>query len=325
MRFLLLLLPLLLSASSDHVVTYDANKGRFGDRLVSYLHAKWISHQYGIPLAYKRFKHGSELVLSKKEIPLDNQPRRIVNLKTGQIDLQSPATLYVCPYFPEDRGEIATGNWYHFDVDWKNVAFRKVVREMIAPRKRLRLIVPPKNTVNIAIHVREGGGHDSADLKLAAPLKLPPMSFYTEGLAKVLSLFPGKNIHCHVFTDASCPEEIVNLLRAAVPNSSVKFSYRKNNHYNKNILEDFFSFFNFDVFIRPQSHFSMIPSLIHDYAIVHSPTHCIVEGDRIVIDQTHTDIHPELYQKLLSRSSDPPTFLSMIWDDACKTLNLYNK
>lgn len=241
--------------------------------------------------------------------------RLVVGLENGPIDLQTEnAVMYVCPYFPEDQWEKMS--YYHFEVDWKNQEFRKIVREMIAPKKRLRLVTPSKNSVNIAIHVREGGGYDSERTKIVFPLKLPPMSFYVEGFSKIISLFPEKEIFCHVFTDALNPEKIVSLLQEAVPrNSSVKFNYRKsNNSHKNNVLEDFFSLFNFDILIRSQSNFSMVPSLIHDYAIVYHPTGASVEGDRVVIDKTNMEINDGLYQKLFLKENSSSNWLSKIWN-----------
>ena len=93
-------------------------------------------------------------------------------------------------------------------------------------------------------------------------------------------------------------------------NCSVKFNYRKlNNFHKKNVLEDFFSFFNFDILIRPQSHFSMIPSLIHDFAIVYSPAGAKIEGHHVVIDKTDMEINQDLFQKLLLRKTFSPSFI----------------
>jgi len=308
-----LLLSNFLFALPDHVVTYDKGS-RFGDNLLCYLHAKWIAYQYQIPLRYKRFKYSSSLVLHDQEMRLSKDPNKdkriAVGLENGLIDLQrEDSVMYTCPYFPEDPWELERIPYYRFKVDWKNQEFRSLARKMIAPKKRLRLMTPPKHSVNIAIHVREGGGYDSESTRLASPLKLPPMSFYRESLSKIVSFFPDQEIRCHIFTDASDPKKIVEILRDVVP-PNVKFTYRKsNNSHKKNVLEDFFSLFNFDVLIRSQSNFSMVPSLIHDYAIVCSPAGALIEGDHVIIDKTNLEMNETLYQKLLLRK---PSFLSRI-------------
>ena len=199
---------------------------------------------------------------------------------------------------------------YSFKVDWKNPEFRTIIRKMITPKESLSLIVPSPDRINIALHVREGGGFDAASTRLTHASKLPPLTFYKEGLAKIVSLFPDKEIFCHLFTDARHPKKLIELLKDALPpKSSVQFSYRKkHNGHDKNVLEDFFSLFNFDILIRPQSNFSIVPSLIHDYAIVYSPIEVSIVGDCVTIDKTNLEINEELYQKLLSRDTHSSSF-----------------
>ena len=296
----------LLLADSTDVITYEKGS-RFGDNLVSYLHAKWISYKYQIPLRYKPFKYSSRLVLHAQEIRLSKDPLRAKRMaaifQPKEILSQSAdPRLYICPYFPEDLWEAAHGGYSRFQVDWKDKKFRKLVRKMIAPQWKLRLTLPPRNRVNIAIHVREGGGYDPESVRLDLPLKLPPMDFYLEGLSKIAALFPNQKILCHLFTDAADPGKIAELLKGAFPKgSNVKFTYREKNSHKENVLEDFFSFFNFDILIRPQSHFSMVPSLIHDYAIVYYPVRASVENGRVVIDQTNMEVNEELYRKALAK------------------------
>ncbi len=305
--FLLLFVSARLFAGNDHAITYDKGS-RFGDNLLSYLHAKWISYQRKIPLRYRPFKYSSKLVMHQRESRLsrDKKDRVIAKLEAEPIDLgKTDSTLYVCPYFPEDPWELARIPYYRFEVNWKDPEFRKEVREMIQPKKRLSLVNPSKKTINIAIHVREGGGFDPESTRVDSPLKLPPLSFYVEGLSKIVALFPDRKILCHLFTDAVEPQKIVDVLKGAVPSgASVKFDYRKvKNRHDKNVIEDFFSLFNFDVLIRSQSNFSLVPSLIHDYAIVYSPIGARVEEGKVTIDKTDLERNEELYQKLLLRKS----------------------
>jgi hypothetical protein len=300
-------------AEPDHAITYEKGS-RFGDNLLTYLHAKWISYQRQIPFRYKPFKYSSKLVMHDREFRLsrDKKDRTISKIDVEPIDLEkTESTLYICPYFPEDPWELARVPCYRFEVDWKDPEFRKGVREMIQPKKRLRLVEPSKKTINIAIHVREGGGFDPESTKLDSPLKLPPLSFYAEGLSKIVALFPDKKILCHVFTDAVDPQKIVDVLKTAAPSgASVKFDYRKSkNRHDKNVIEDFFSLFNFDVLIRSQSNFSMIPALIHDYAIVYSPIGAKVEEGKVVIDQAELVMNEGLYQKLLLRKATPTRWM----------------
>src|SRR5579862_7273227 len=84
-RFIVFFFSLSLSLFASDAVTYEFTGGRLGDNLLSYLHAKWISHTRQIPLLYKPFPYSSELCLHDIEIPYT---------------LDSSLDLYVCPYFP---------------------------------------------------------------------------------------------------------------------------------------------------------------------------------------------------------------------------------
>ena len=112
-------------------VTYTFSGGRFGDNLLSYLHAKWIAYQYQIPLLYRPFNYSQYLVLDDRE------------LKYVASSAQLYPRLYTSPYFPEDPHEYKNGldangvPWSGFEVNWKDPGFRKVVKEMIAPKNPL--------------------------------------------------------------------------------------------------------------------------------------------------------------------------------------------
>jgi len=294
------------AADFTYGVTYEFSGGRFGDNLLSYLHGKWLSYRYEIPLLYKPFKFSSDLAMHEKELHFhNNMYRNRARTHPAQIesDLQSSQpVLIVCPYFPEDPIERKEESEFFFDADWKNEKFREIVLEMIAPKRELRLIQPPDDTVNVAIHVRLGENYDDDAFRVRFPLKLPPLSFYLEALPKVLEYFRGKKIYCHVFTDAERPERIVETLKTAVPQGiSVKFGWRRGLSLPTfNVLEDFFSLFHFDVLIRSQSHFSMVPSLLHDYAILCYPSDFIRGEEKFpTITKTEIRVDAVLYEALM--------------------------
>ncbi|MGB8367538.1 MAG: hypothetical protein WCD44_04225, partial [Candidatus Babeliales bacterium] len=56
-----------LFAPINQAVTYFWGGGRFGDKIISYTTAKWISYKFGIPLLLKPFKHSDMLRLGKEE------------------------------------------------------------------------------------------------------------------------------------------------------------------------------------------------------------------------------------------------------------------
>ncbi len=281
-------------------VTYDFTGGRFGDNLIAYLHAKWLSYHYQIPLLYKPFPYSTELVMDEKEIHYD--AARHPYLRHMQYSGQNlfhelhHDCVFIAKYFPEVESEKKYPYYYVFPVDWKNQNFRKIAKEMISTKKELALTYPPQDMLGVALHIRQGGGYDSHDAGFRDPLKFPPITFYIESLKIILDLFKDKSIYCHVFTDALQPGELVNQIQQALPYAPIIFNYReKDNRHWANVLEDFHSLFNFDILIRGESNYSIVPSLLHDYAVFCYPKNFSKHDGRVTIDQIQVEINDELY------------------------------
>ncbi len=280
-------------------VSYSKGGGRFGDNLLIYLHAKWLSYRDGVPLLYVPFAYSTELMLDQKEVRFNALKhyalRRMVIRRGTKIEPSLPF-LYECPYFPALEEEQIEGGWFSFSVDWKDLEFRQVALAMIAPKEKLDLIRPPEGAISVAIHVREGGGFDTDHTRLYDPLKLPPMPFYIEALSRVIGLFPSKKIYCRIFTDAVDTNGIAEELAKAIPlGADVILDYREEgNHHTKNVMVDFYSLFHFDVLIRPRSNFSIVPALLHDYAVVCSPVEYVRTGEKIEITRIEVEVNAGL-------------------------------
>lgn len=306
MKMALLISFFSISALVGRGITYEFSGGRFGDCLLCYLHAKWLSYTCDMPLFYKPFEYSSALWLDEKELHF--QPSYAEFRLSRRFPVPDRRNIiFVCPYFPEVPPPPQTAppnrHPYRFETNWKDPEFRKIAREMIAPKQPLVLITPPLHTVNIAIHIREGGEFDDEHTRLFDPLKLPPLAFYTQALLQVVELFPDLPLYCHIFTDALDPASFAAELERVVPSAlPIQFECRRAyNHHTANVLEDFFSLFLFDVLIRPQSNYSIVPSLIHDFAIVYSPTGFLRKGRTITITETRLEKNEELYQQILDR------------------------
>lgn len=298
---------------NEQYVTYEFSGGRFGDNLLSYLHAKWLAYQKQIPLLYKPFPYSAQFRLHDLEIICSPELlRRCVNVPIHQMsdfinhsDFKS--CIYVCHYFPESEWErinLFNGHgtrWECFQVDWKEPKFRQIVQEAIAPKWSYSLVSVPEGRVGIAIHMREGGGFDTEDVGLKFFTKVPPLDFYLNGLRKVLSLIPNHAYFCYLFTDATDPLRFIEQFKQALPSDTdIVFECRSHgNVHDQNVLEDFFSLFQFDVLIHPESNFSVIPSLIHDYAITYSPVSGSKFGGHVVIDKVKLCVNDALMEKFV--------------------------
>lgn len=268
-----LLFGLQILTAAEQYVTYDFSGGRFGDCLISYLHAKWFSYKHDMPLIYKPFEYSSFLVLHDRELrKTDTAAKTPLHRWPILSKIPGFSCTYKCPYFSESLWERRALKMAGvFNVDWTDKKFRAMVRELIQPKGELDLIRPPKGMLGVAVHVREGGGWDQNGFAYY-PTKFPPLSFYVDGLKAVRARFPQERLYCQLFTDALDPDALAGQIRKALPpDEAIEFHYRKNNNvHDANVLEDFFSLFEFDVLIRPDSNFSMVPSLIHDYAMVYA-------------------------------------------------------
>lgn len=285
-------------------VTYDS-QGRFGDKLIAYLHAKWLSYHYQVPLLYKPFPYSSELIMDDKEIhysAVRNSYQGQVNF-SGQDLRNGKNHIFVAKYFPEVEYEKKAPGYYVFPVDWKDQGFRKIAKEMISPKKELVLTYPPHDRLSVALHVRQGGGYDRRDADLVIPLKFPPITFYIKSLKIILDLFKDKAIYCHLFTDALQPKEWADQIQRSLPeNAPIIFKYReKGNKHSANVLEDFFSLFNFDILIRGESNYSIVPSLIHDYAVFCYPEVFSIQDKQVTIDRIKVEINEALYNDCLEK------------------------
>lgn len=294
-RFFILCLLCAGYLSADAAVTYDFSGGRFGDNVLTYLHAKWLSYHYKMPLLYKPFHYSSELVLDEREIlysGVKGSYRQKVSLSEKIPQPFASDFIFTALYFPEIEWELKKEKYFTFPIDWKDPEFRKIANEMIASKTKRELTSPPQNVLSIAIHMREGGGFDDEEHKIKHPLKTPPVTFYIDSLKKVLALVPGKPLYCHVFTDAVDPKAWIDKIQQALPGDApITFHYRKDdNRHDSNVLEDFYSLFNFDILIRAESNYSIVPSLIHDYAVVCYPKTYLIQGRTVTIEQIQVDI-----------------------------------
>lgn len=302
------ILLMLEEVFANAAITYTFSGGRFGDNLMSYLHAKWISYEYQIPLLYRPFPFSSQLLMDQIEHNYAVESKQFFRHLFLSPQMSKPLiekeVLYICPYFPESESERKLQPWFFYPVNWKDPTFRTIVKHAITPLSNLSLTVPPQGVVSIALHLRQGGGYDQYKTYFFEnPLKIPPLSFYVTALREVLHLFKGYPIYCHIFTDAADPQKLLEELQNQfLVTPLLQFSCRSDlNRHDQNVLEDFFSLFHFDVLIRPESNYSMIPNLLSDYAVVVSPAQYKMMGDELLIHELRVEKNLEQYQEVIGR------------------------
>jgi hypothetical protein len=280
--FFLTLIPVFVW-SSECAVTYELSPGRFGDTIQGYLHAKWISYLYKMPLLYKPFRDSEEFALHEFEMlwseEAENSFDHVITYTIEENFMVSVhgSVLYIIPFFSElydDR--LYNPQWVYFPVDWNDEDFISLLRCSFSPRKEQPVIIPLKNIddLTVALHVRRGGGFDHQDAYILFPLRFLPDSYYFEALRKLCALFPGRPIYAHLFTDDADPFKIVTKYQIELSDLPITFGCRKEgNRHDAHVLDDFFAMMQFDCLIRTKSNYSLIPAAIGRYLVVMTPEH----------------------------------------------------
>jgi hypothetical protein len=260
------------TAHTEAAVTYLLDGGRLGDKLLSYLHAKWVSHVYKIPLLYKPFPYSDQLILHTQEIQYNSYDlgkfSHFFELKKNQQLVVNPSsqTLYTIPYFPESREELQApepglnannlipnlGNlrkeFPYFEVDWSDREFLHKIRQMIKPLNTLSLIKPPQDgRINVAVHVRKNSG--GYDLPLLHDL---PAEQYNPDQVYVDVIFPLKHapdeyfmenikkiynlykqpLYVFLFTDDPNPSSILEKYKRTINNKNITIECRMSGDNN---------------------------------------------------------------------------------------------
>src|SRR5438105_15457461 len=126
--FLISALSICIADESNNAITWQANGGRFGDNLLSYARAKWLSYKYNIPVLYQPFPYADELLLHENEALYT--PECLFHFSTvihllkniSAIKCNNEKTLYVCHW----KADII--------VDCLDAAFVEELKQNITPR-----------------------------------------------------------------------------------------------------------------------------------------------------------------------------------------------
>ena len=290
-------IPKEMTAVAHHAVTYEYSPGRFGDNLLSYIHAKWISYRYNIPLLYKPFIYSDQLILHEQEVLYSDSVRKqfdkiVVLGKHVSVNPQARSfILYVAPYFPSSKWELenaisfAGGRWDYFEVDWQDKGFIEELRKVIAPQKKIPPLDLPTDRITVAVHVRRGGNHDTPDVPPLFPLKFLPDDFFITQLKELYVFLNKKPLYVYVFTDDTHPEKIVKTFEQHFQQLDIVCDCRKNgNNDTTNVVEDFFALKQFDCLIHSESNFSFIMSKVGDYMVSIFPDSFHKENGKVVYD-----------------------------------------
>ena len=294
--FIFLVFSSLNAAPCENKVTYRLSGGRFGDNLLAYMHAKWVSYRYGMPLIYQDFPYAEELMLEKYEEKTDPSclKQKIFKQRDGIdafIDSLECETLCIVPYFPESFYELSIEpSFSYFRVNWENSEFKAILKKMITSKKEMKRLSLPQGRISVALHIRRGpgfdGGYDSLlSTKSSFPLKFPSEHFYMNAIKHLCAVFKTAPLYIHVFTDDIVPLSLLNRFKMEFKDYDILWGCRETgNHWCSNVLEDFFALTEFDCSIHGESNFPLSAGKIADYQIEIMPMTFHWEGLDAVVD-----------------------------------------
>jgi hypothetical protein len=296
--------------SSIAAVTYQTNNGgRLGNNLLTYMHAKWISYHFDIPLLYKPFNYSDQLALSDIESHADSYRfNNVVLLQQGDIlniDRNS-STLYIIPYFPECLPEVecTNSNCLYFAVPWDDASFKEELRKCIRPKKELSLWPLIDNSITAAVHVRKTSNgldgvlsHDFPDglntvnapvfMDLSFAYIMPPDTYYIEAITYISRMFDHQPLTVYIISEDQNVAKIAEKYNKLINLPNITFICRKSgNSHDVNVLEDFFFLTQCDCLIRSESTYAASASKLGDYLIQITPTHHKWQDGHLVIDES---------------------------------------
>ncbi len=265
---------------TTNAVTYVFSGGRFGDCLLTYIHAKWIAYRYQMPLLYKPFKYSEQLAMHTLELMynkelLSNFPKQVVLGKGKSVNPYEGSVLYRVLYFPHsvyehyfcNRRDSFSPPFFH--MDYLDPAFKAELRKVIRPVSVLPKLELPKDRTTVALHMRRGKGFDGPDLNIIAPYKEPPLSYYVSQLRILSNLYPEGPLYVHLFTDDPEPKELLAELKEELVDLDITYATRESyNSHDSNVLEDFFSMLDFDCLVRSESNYSICVEILGDFKAV---------------------------------------------------------
>lgn len=310
-----------LSSSSlqNNAITFVLSGGRLGDNLLSYIHAKWLSYIYDLPLLFQPFLNCEFFCLFEQENyhSSDFQFSQNVHINRNNLNSIAPGDGSICynlPYFPETAVESAIPWLYHmqlpvFSINWEDRTFKLMIKKLLAPRVDIQPIALQEDRINIAVHYRSEFGDNNTlqNLQRNHAIKFPSITYHIEQLQRLIKLFSEHKIFVYLFSDDSNPENLIRIFQEAIPNQEIQWATKKRTSSSPSILEDlndFYSIGQFDCLVRSASNFSSIAAKLGNYIIEIAPSHYHFEGDVLVIDHVELYFNPSHKLRLKEKSID---------------------
>lgn len=310
---------MLSSCTASNGISYSFSHGsaRFGDNVLAYVDARWMSYLTGLDFYYRPFTYSRMLAMHDLHKAYKNHELKEIHTQdVSVVDPHVSNTLFVLDWGLKNNV-----------VNWDDYGFISLLRNEIRPKKSLSVIQTPEGYLGVALHIRRGGGYDrplwqNSALSYAEfppdaynipemlyqdkrfPTRTPPDQWFIQMLRYLRELYPSESMYVYIFTDDPRPDLFAEMYKKELNDPRMVFDYRsEGNSHNKNVLEDFFSMMQFDCVIRPWSGFSQMACHLGRPKIEISPEKYLWEGRKLIITETLIKTRKDT-KDLLSSSSE---------------------
>lgn len=288
-----------------HAISYQGG-ARFGDRMLVYAQARYLSYVTSVPFLYRPFIYSDQVTIDCEAALFDqyrgNYSRTlIVNSLSTLVDLfrliedpQTAPTLFIVDYFPSDITEWDrdASNQLLLNIPWRDPAFHTYLQKVASPR------IPIPNfrkeaVLNVADHVRMLSGEDTEDTSVATlPLKHPNLIYHKNQIRRIYHLNKQRPMHVFIFSDTKDPEGLIKEFRRTFATLNIEFGIQiLKNSDTEYAVHDFFAMQKFDALIATQSNFSMMASRIGSFDMVIFPIHIQGKYPRTQVDRIQLISH----------------------------------
>ena len=312
-------LPAAEQVQSPHAISHE-NGGRFGDRVLGYTNARYLSYSTGIPFLYTTFSYSEHLTIDYDALAADQHSYKYTNkfyINSAESlaeffckirDPKEPPTIFVVDYFPSDLSEWDTdyNRSVAFDIPWNDEEFKSYLKQCLSSRLPIPDFREP-GCLNVATHVRTLSGGDTPEGSLAYfPLKHPTSAYHKRQIKRVYEFNMNRPMHVFLFSDTNKPAELLQEFREYFRGYDITFNMQMLEHPDlSNVVQDFFAMQQFDVLIATRSNFSMMAACLGSFDMILYPAHA--EGrwpepstiDRVQIISKASDWFPYSINQIL--------------------------
>ena len=257
---------------ANHAISYEGGS-RFGDRVLGYFQARYLSFATGIDFLYRPFPYSQYVTIDYQAKPYDQcarQYRHVFHIRSAETlfeffckvrNPETPPTLFIVDYFPTELGEwdIDQSRSVAFDIPWEDSNFKNYLKQTLSPRIPIPDFRQP-GCLNVATHVRTLSGDDTAETVLGVfPLKFPPLDYQKNQIKRVYEWNLRQPMHVFIFSDSKNPIQLVEDFRQTFNGYNISFNIQIVERPDlNNVIQDFFAMQKFDVLIATQSNFSLM-------------------------------------------------------------------